>query len=138
MLTQHAPTTLIPATSPPIVQTGPQFFCPVCGWPVNGLLPWPVNPANSCRLDEWAAHIWYLRRSCGCRTGGRVARLGDCITSLEFTYDHSVPYEQRVEANIAALRAALNLIAVTAMTGAMPQTRTVGEPCRGDGNGHAP
>jgi len=137
MLTQHAPPTLIPATSPPIVQTGPQFTCPVCGWPVIGLTPWPDNPVNPCRLDEWAAHIWYLRRSCGCRAGGRVARLGDCITPLEFTYDHSLPYEQRVAANVAALQAALKLIAVTALTGAMPPTHAVGEPCHGGGHGHA-
>jgi hypothetical protein len=129
MLTQHAQTTLIPTAHPPLVQTGPVYACPVCGQPALGLVPWPVNPANPCKLDEWAAHIWYLRRMCGCRTGGRVARLGDCITPLEFTYDHSLTYEQRVEANIIALRAALAHIAEAAPAG------TAG---KGGSNGHAP
>jgi hypothetical protein len=98
-----------PAPSP--VQSGPTYVCPNCGRPVLGLVPWPVNPANPCKLDEWAAHIWYLRRRCGCRTGGRVARLGDRITPLEFTYDASLSYEQRVQANLTALRSALALLA---------------------------
>ncbi len=138
MLTQPAPTTLIPATSPPVVQTGPLYVCPVCGRPTIGLAPWPVNPANPCRLDEWAAHIWYLRRSCGCRTGGRVARLGDYITPLEFTYDRSLTYEQRVHANVAPLCAALTLLAEAVPTGATGQVRQIGQPGLGGGNGHSP
>ena len=101
----------ISLTLPPLVQAGPAYMCSVCGLPALGLVPWPVNPANPCKLDEWAAHIWYLRRRCGCRTGGRVARLGDRITPLEFTDDASLSYEQRVQANLTALRTALALLA---------------------------
>ena len=113
MLEIHAPPLLIAATSLVPIQTGPAYYCPVCGQPALELDQWPVNPANPCRLDDWAAHIWYLRRVCGCRTNGRVARLGDCITPLEFTYDRGLPFEERVEANVQALRAALALIAST-------------------------
>jgi hypothetical protein len=94
--------------------------CPNCGRPVLGLVPWPVNPGNPCKLDEWSAHIWYLRRRCGCRTGGRVARLGDRITPLEFTDDASLSYEQRVQANLTALRTALALLA-TSQAGGEPE-----------------
>src|SRR5512134_2466749 len=104
MLTQTTMKTSTSGVATPLVQSGPTYVCPNCGRPVLGLLPWPVNPGNPCKLDEWSAHIWYLRRRCGCRTGGRVARLGDRITPLEFTDDASLSYEQRVQANLAALR----------------------------------
>lgn len=118
MLTQQDHHILLPTAAPRLVRAGPVYACPVCGQPALGLVPWPVNPANPCNLDEWAAHIWYLRRRCGCRQGGRVARLGDCITPLEFTYDPSLPYPQRVEANVAAIRVALALIASAMPEGA--------------------
>ena len=137
IMTQVIPT-LTPSTLAPLVQTGPAYICPVCGQPAQGLVPWPVNPANPCRLDEWAAHIWYLRRKCGCRTGGRVARLGDYITALEFTYDRSLAYEQRVEANVAALCAALTLLGEAVPTGATGQVHQIGQPGPGGGNGHTP
>ena len=121
MLTALAPPLLDSSVFLPAVQTGPVYRCPVCGHPALGLDPWPVNPANPCRLDEWAAHIWYLRRTCGCRKLGRVARLGDCITPLEFTYDRYLPFEQRVEANVQAVRAALKAIA-----SAVPMTAQAG------------
>ncbi|MCC6189021.1 MAG: hypothetical protein IT318_08295 [Anaerolineales bacterium] len=101
-------------------------------------MSWPVNPANPCKLDEWAAHIWYLRRKCGCRSRGRVARLGDCITPLEFTYDRSLTYEQRVEANIAALRAALALLATAEPVGAQAHPLGRGDTGQGGSNGNAP
>jgi hypothetical protein len=136
MLTQQAQKTLIPASSPLLVQAGPTYVCPVCGQPVLGLVPWPVNPANPCKLDEWAAHIWYLRRRCGCRTGGRVARLGDQITPLEFSYDTSLSYEQRVRANSAVLRAALALLALSVPGSVAEQQYQLGQPSIGGGHGH--
>ena len=138
MLTQHAQTTLIATAQPHLVQTGPVYYCPVCGQPALGLVPWPVNPANPCKLDELAAHIWYLRRECGCHTGGRVARLGTHITPLEFTYDRALTYEQRVEANLAALRAALALLATAEPAGALAHRKGPGDPRQGGGHGHAP
>ncbi len=138
MLTQHAQTTLIPAAHPPVLQAGPPYACPVCGQPALGLVPWPVNPANPCKLDEWAAHLWYLRRRCGCRTGGRVARLGESITTLEFTYDHSLTYEQQVEVNIAALRAALAVLAAAVAKDGTEHGGQRDQPGPGGGNGHTP
>jgi hypothetical protein len=138
MLTQHAQSTLIPTGHPPLIQAGPPYACPVCGQPALGLVPWPVNPANPCKLDEWAAHIWYLRRRCGCRTGGRVARLGDRITALAFTYDRSLTYELQVQANIAALRAALAVLAGAVAKDGTEQGCQGNQPDRGGGNGHAP
>jgi hypothetical protein len=111
MLTVHALPPPLTLTAVPTVQHGPVYQCPVCGQPALGLVPWPVNPARPCRMDDYADHIWYLRRSCGCRTHGRVARLGDSIVPLEFVYDESLPFEQRVEANVRALQIALALIA---------------------------
>jgi hypothetical protein len=111
MLTKQVPATALVVGPPPTVQTGPIYYCPACGQPATGLVPWPVDLSNPCLLDAWAAHIGYLRRGCGCRTGGRVARLGDCITPLEFAYDHTLPYAQRVAANLRALQAALAQIA---------------------------
>ena len=136
MLTQQAQKTLIRAASPPLVQSGPTYVCPSCGQPILGLVPWPVNHANPCKLDEWAAHIWYLRRRCGCRTGGRVARLGDQITPLEFSYDTSLSYEQRVQANITVLRAALALLALSVPGSVAEQPYQLGQPSIGGGNGH--
>ena len=114
MLVAHTLPLLNASVAVTVVQTGPAYRCPVCGQPVLGLDPWPVNPARPCRLDAWAAHIGYLRRACGCRTQGRVARLGDAITPLEFAYDYCLPFERRVEANVRALQAALALIASAA------------------------
>lgn len=136
MLTAQAQTTLIPVSPPPHVQIGPVYACPACGQPALGLVPWPVNPANPCKLDEWAAHIWYLRRRCGCRTGGRFARLGDCITPLEFTYDRSLSYEQRVQANITALREALTLLSEAMPANAPELERKLDQPGTGGTNGH--
>ncbi len=138
MLTQHAQTTLIPTAQSPLVQTGPIYYCPVCGQPALGLVPWPVNPANPCKLDEWAAHIWYLRRRCGCRMGGRFARLGDRITALEFTYDRSLTFEQQVQANIAALRAALAVLAAAVSPDTTEHGDQRDQPGLGGGNGHTP
>lgn len=135
MLTQQTPQTLTIDASPSLVQTGPMYVCPTCGQPVLGLVPWPVNPANPCKLDEWAAHIWYLRRRCGCKTGGRVARLGDRIMPLEFTYDASLSYEQRVQANLTALRTALALLA-TSGPGETEHDQQLNERRHGGSNGH--
>lgn len=121
-------------TAPSPVQSGPTYVCPNCVQPVLGLVPWPVNPSNPCKLDEWAAHIWYLRRRCGCRTGGRVARLGDRITPLEFTYDASLSYEQRVQANLTALRNALALLATSEPGG--EQAHHLDGMNTGGANGH--
>ena len=115
MLTVHALPPSMSLVAVPTVQTGPVYQCPVCGQPALGLVPWPVNPTRPCRLDDFADHIWYLHRTCGCRTQGRVARLGDCITPLEFVYDHRLPFEQRVEANVRALQ-----VALARMAGIMP------------------
>ena len=136
MLKTQANPMMIPSPLPALVQTGPAYICPVCGQPALGLMPWPVNPANPCRLDEWAVHIWYLRRNCGCRIGGRVARLGDYITPLEFTYDRSLAYEQRVHANVAALCAALNLLAEAVPTCATWQIHQIRQPGLGGGHDH--
>ncbi|MCC7359937.1 MAG: hypothetical protein IT317_10695 [Anaerolineales bacterium] len=137
MLAQKAQTTLIPVVSSPLVQAGAPYACPACGQPALGLVPWPVNPANPCKLDDWAAHIWYLRRNCGCRTGGRVARLGDCITPLEFSYDRSLNYEQRVQANITALRDALALLSAVMPANAPEPDRKLDQPGTGGSNGHS-
>jgi hypothetical protein len=132
MLTQQALPPIAPAARPPLVQPGPEYACPICGQPALGLVPWPVNAANPCRLDDWAAHIAYLRRACGCRTGGRVARLGEAITPLDFRYDPGLSYAQRAEANVAALRAALARIAE-----AVPEL-VAGRGENGARDGHAP
>ena len=136
MLTVQAQMTLIPIAPPPLVQSGPVYACPSCGKPALGLVPWPVNSANPCKLDEWSAHIWYLRRNCGCRSGGRVARLGDRITPLEFTYDRSMSYEQRVQANVTALRDALALLSAAMPASATEQEHKLERLGTGGGNGH--
>jgi hypothetical protein len=110
MLTQSLPT-LIPTPAEGRIQVGPVYHCFVCGAQAAGLVPWPTNPFNPCPLDEWATHIWYMVRPCGCRAWGRVARLGDCITPLEFPNDRSKPYPQMVEENVQAVRAAVKFIA---------------------------
>jgi len=110
MLTQSLPT-LIPAPAEDRIQVGPVYHCFVCGVRATGLVPWPVNPLNPCLLDEWAAHIWYMVRPCGCQGPGRVARLGDCITPLDLPNDQSKPYPQMIGENVQAVRAALEMIA---------------------------
>ena len=110
MLTQSLPL-LASAPTPDRIQIGPVYHCFVCGAQAAGLVPWPVNPFNPCPLDEWAAHIGYMVRPCGCQGQGRVARLDDCITPLELPNDRSKPYPQMVEENAQAVRAALKFIA---------------------------
>jgi hypothetical protein len=110
MLTKSLPT-LIPTPAEGRIQVGPVYHCFACGAQAARLVPWPVNPFNPCPLDEWAAHIWYMVRPCGCRALGRVARLSDCITPLELPNDRNKPYPQRVEENVQAVRAALKFIA---------------------------
>ena len=119
MLTQPLPT-LIPAPADDRIQAGPVYYCFVCGAQADGLVPWPVNPFNLCLLDEWAAHIGYMVRPCGCRGQGRVARLDDCITPLELPNDRSKPYPQMVEENARAVRAALKFIAQQVPDGQRP------------------
>jgi len=117
MLTQCVPI-LVPAPARERIQIGPVYYCFVCGAQAAGLVPWPVNPFNPCPLDEWAAHIWYMVRACGCPGMGRVARLGDCIAPLELPNDRSKSYPQMVEENVQAVRAALKF-----MTQHVPEER---------------
>lgn len=110
MLTQSLPL-LASAPTTDRIQIGPVYHCFACGAQATGLVSWPVDPFNPCPLDEWAAHIWYMVRPCGCERQGRVARLDDCITPLELPNDRSKPYPQMVEENAQAVRAALKFIA---------------------------
>ncbi len=108
----HSPIFRAQVAEVPAVQRGPAYFCWDCGRPVLDLIPWFVHPTNSCLLDTKAAHIWYLQRLCGCKGRDRVARLGDCITLLEFPEpkDFSDHHAFQV-AELEALEAALDLIA---------------------------
>ncbi len=119
MLTQSLPL-LASAPTTDRIQIGPVYHCFACGAQATGLVPWPVNPFNPCALDEWAAHIGYMVRPCGCQGQGRVARLDDCITPLELPNDRSKAYPQMVEENARAVRAALKFIAQQVPDGQRP------------------
>lgn len=101
-----------PSTLP--VQTGPVYHCFVCGQPARGLRPWPVVPLQPCALDDWADHVAYLELTCPCSHThpgcSRVARLGEAITPLAFA-DDDLPYQDRVTANVTAVRKAVRLMA---------------------------
>lgn len=145
MLTQPIPL-LVTVQATDRIQVGLVYRCFACGAQATGLVPWPVNPFNLCRLDEWAAHIWYMVRPCGCRGQGRVARLDDCITPLELPNDRSKLYSQMIDdaSRVQAVRAAVEFISqhvpqgqrsmdpptrlvLQLLTGLMPPARAIEE-----------
>ena len=112
MLTQT--TTPAIAISAVPVQRGPVYHCFECGQPADGqLVLWLTNPASPSPLDDWAAHIAYMRLPC--KHSGRAAKLGDCLTPLSFIdpLTHPGGWRAGVMANVAAVQAALRHIAAT-------------------------
>lgn len=96
------------------VQYGPPYQCFSCGAARKLAHGWSPNPANWCPLDDpdVAPHIWYMRK-CACGDNGRVARLGDAITPLEFCWPSQHPdgWHAGVAANADAVRAAVEYLA---------------------------
>lgn len=97
---------------PPRIQRGPEYYCPDCGAPLEGLRLFPVNPANPSPIDEWYESIAYpVRGHCHCVATQRFAKLGDCILPLELPNDPNKEFTDKVYENIDHVRAALEEIA---------------------------
>ncbi|MBI3764147.1 MAG: hypothetical protein HY260_20085 [Chloroflexi bacterium] len=104
-------TQVIPALLAAPIQTGPIYSCFVCGGAADDLRHWLRCGSH---LDEWAEHIGYLSLPKACvlaRHPQRVARLGKAITPLEFDSNPATPFSERILANIAAIRAAVEYLA---------------------------
>ena len=119
-------TTSAIATSHAPIQRGPVYCCFECGGDADGQpVIWLTNPANPSPIDDWAAHIVYLRLPC--KHSGRAAKLGDCLTPLSFIDPHAHPNGWRagVRANVAAVQTALAHIAAT-----IPPDETIDQASR--------
>jgi len=68
-------------------QTGPLYYCPVCGEPAYRLIPYSEHATGNGHLDAWGDHIAYLDLHPDCREAGhpaRVAILGAAVAPLIF------------------------------------------------------
>ena len=107
-VTMHANTSAI--------QKGPIFQCFICGAQATGLHTWAELPhsAGYAPLDAWGEHIAYLTLpTCPQDHPRRIAKLGDCITVLDFPEEYAGRgcFAERQQQNIQAVQAALARIA---------------------------